>query len=380
MRIIHTSDWHLGMMKTQTSGYREDQEHFIAEICEVIDREGARAVLLSGDVYDTGISRAEALALFDRACEMICGQRGCDLVVIAGNHDSGSRLAQHAGLLARSHLHIAGTLGRQVTPVVLDGGAVTVWPLPWFARDEAAAFTADGTVPPTTESAMMTVTDSVRGRMGPGFHILMAHAYVVGAPLGLSDRAAQVGLSDAVSRDVFAGFGYVALGHIHRHYAVPGTDDRVVYCGSPMHFAFDEEGQEKGCMLIDTEEGTSRFVRFTPLHGRKTVTGTLAEVTDPAAVSAAAGCYTRVFVTDREKSLPLRSELLALYPDMLQLQGAQHEGEGGAALTVAELEQLGDIPLMKRFLSEQYALEPDERQVRRFEKALQKVMNGGDRA
>ncbi len=377
MKILHTSDWHLGMMKTQTAGYRDDQEHFIDEICRVIDREGVRAVLLAGDVYDTGVSRAEALALFDRACEAICGERGCELVVIAGNHDSGSRLAQHAGLLRKSRLYIAGTLADTVDPVRLEGGDVTVWPVPYFVRGEATAYTADGLTPPSQEAAVMAVTDSVRGRMGPGFNILMAHAYVVGSPLGTSDRAAQVGLSDAVSREVFDGFDYVALGHIHRPYTIPSTGGRVCYCGSPMQFAFDEEGQEKGCMLIDTETAEFRFIPFTPLHGRKTVTGTLAEVTDPETVASAEGCYVRVFVTDREKSLALRSELLALYPGMLQLQGAAHEGEGGGALTVSELEQLGDIPLMKRFLKEQYDLEPDVGQVGRFERALQQVMKGG---
>lgn len=224
---------------------------------------------------------------------------------------------------------------------------------------------------------MMAVTDHIRSRMTPGFNILMAHAYVVGSPLGTSDRAAQVGLSDAVSREVFDGFDYVALGHIHRPYGIPSGNRRIFYCGSPMQFAFDEEGQEKGCMLIDTDTAEARFVPFTPLHGRRTVTGTLEQITDPLTASAAKGCYVRVCVTDREKSLALRSELLALYPGLLQLQGAAHEGTGGAALTVSELEQMGDIPLMKKFLLEQYDLVPSAEQISRFEQVLQQVMKGG---
>ena len=102
MRLLHTSDWHLGMMRSQTATYREDQQAFIDGICGVIARERVDAVLLSGDVYDTGVSRAEALGMFDAACRAICGELGCRLIVIAGNHDSGSRLAQHSALLARS--------------------------------------------------------------------------------------------------------------------------------------------------------------------------------------------------------------------------------------------------------------------------------------
>ena len=379
MRILHTSDWHLGMMRTQTATYREDQQAFIDGICRLIEEEEIDAVLLSGDVYDTGVSRAEALALFDAACQAICGLHGCRLAVIAGNHDSGSRLAQHSGLLARSGLYIAGALRLPVEPFRLAED-VTVWPVPYFVREEAAALFPEDERPASQEAAMRAVMDSIRARKAPGFNIVMAHAYVTGSPLGQSDRAAQVGLSDAVSREVFDGFDYVALGHIHKPYPVPGTDGRVRYSGSPMHYAFDEEGQQKGCVLVDTDTGEIRFLPLTPLHGRKTVEGTLAEVTDPAAVEAARGCYVRAIVTDREKSLPLRNELLALYPDLMQLQGAAHEGEGGTALTAAELEDLGDIPLMKRFLREIHGLEPDERQTRLFERALTDAMGGGDRA
>ncbi len=379
MRLLHTSDWHLGMMRTQTTTYREDQQFFLDGICRLIEGEKIDTVLLSGDVYDTGVSRAEALAMFDAACQAICGRLGCRLIVIAGNHDSGSRLAQHSGLLARSGLYIAGTLSLPVTPVRLAED-VTVWPVPYFVREEAASLFPDEEKPATQEAAMRAVMDSIRARKAPGFNIVMAHAYVTGAPLGVSDRAAQVGLSDAVSREVFEGFDYVALGHIHKPYPVPGTEERVRYSGSPMLYAFDEEGQQKGCVLIDTRTGENRFLPLAPLHGRMTVEGTYLEVTDPARVEAARGCYVRAVVTDREKSLPLRNELLALYPDMMQLQGAVHEGEGGGALTAAELEDLGDIPLMKRFLKEIHGLEPDERQTRLFERILAEIVGGGDRA
>ena len=379
MRLLHTSDWHLGMMRSQTATYREDQQAFIDEICGVIARERVDAVLLSGDVYDTGVSRAEALGMFDAACRAICGELGCRLIVIAGNHDSGSRLAQHSALLARTGLYIAGSLTLPVTPISLAED-VTVWPVPYFVREEAAALFPEGEKPESQEAAMRAVTDSIRARLRPGFNIVMAHAYVTGAPLGQSDRAAQVGFSDAVSREVFDGFDYVALGHIHRPYAVPGTECRVRYSGSPMQYAFDEEGQVKGCVLLDTQTGAQSFIPLPPLHGRRTLEGPWAWVTDPATAQSAQNCYVRVRVTDREKSLPMRSELLALYPDLLQFQGALHEGEGGASLTAAELEDLGDIPLMKRFLKEIYALEPDARQTRMFERALQDAMGGGDPA
>ncbi len=146
MRLLHTSDWHLGMMRSQTATYREDQQAFIDGICGVIARERVDAVLLSGDVYDTGVSRAEALGMFDAACRAICGELGCRLIVIAGNHDSGSRLAQHSALLARTGLYIAGSLTLPVNPISLAED-VTVWPVPYFVREEAPRSSPTGRSP-----------------------------------------------------------------------------------------------------------------------------------------------------------------------------------------------------------------------------------------
>ena len=131
MKFIHTSDWHFGMT-VGTGSYEEDQRFFLARLRELIRDEGVEAVLISGDVFDTAVTNSRAMELYNEAVTMLCRDLGVTVVVIAGNHDSPSRLAACRDLLKAAGLHITGRLGRTVEPVLLDGGKVAVYPLPFL--------------------------------------------------------------------------------------------------------------------------------------------------------------------------------------------------------------------------------------------------------
>ena len=138
MKLIHTSDWHLGM-PLGTGSYAEDQRHFLRQLYDLIEKEQVGAVLLSGDVYDSSVANAEAISLYNEAVTKICLELRCPMIVIAGNHDSAARLASCRELLKASGLYVTGRLSRDLEPVLLDGGRVAVYSLPFFGREEVIA-------------------------------------------------------------------------------------------------------------------------------------------------------------------------------------------------------------------------------------------------
>ena len=366
MKLLHTSDWHFGM-SVGTGSYEEDQRYFLDQLYDLIRREQVDGVLLAGDVYDTGVANGAAIELYNEAVTTLCGTLGVPVVVIAGNHDSAARLAACRDLLKAAGLYVTGKLTRPVNPVLLGGGAVAVYPLPYFNADEVKALYPEcrGEIR-SQETAVQVVCDEIRRSMDPGrCNIIVSHALIVQAELSESDRSARVGFATAVSRDVFAGFDYVALGHIHKPQQV---SDRIRYSGSPMAYSFgSEERQEKGVVLLDTDTGEQTFVHLRPLRPRATLRGTYEELIARRDLEDA---YLRLEVTDRYAGLELWADLQSRFPHLLELRGkGLEETESATALTVDQLQTLDETDIMLRFLAEHFDYTPTEAQISLFREA-----------
>lgn len=362
MKLIHTSDWHLGM-PLGTGSYAEDQRYFLQQLYDLIEKEQVGAVLLSGDVYDSSVANAEAISLYNEAVTKICLELNCPMIVIAGNHDSAARLAACRELLKASGLYVTGRLSRDLEPVILDGGKVAVYSLPFFGRDEVTAlFPEKKEEIRSQETAMMAVCDKIRETMDKTKrNIVLSHALIVSAELSESDRSARVGFATAVSKDVFAGFDYAALGHIHKPQVITDT---VRYCGSPLKYSFgSEETQEKGVVLIDTDTMAQTFVALPPLRERRTVKGTFEEVTAREDIR---NDYLKIHVTDRYAGLDLISQLRERFPNLLEVSGmAISEGESISVLSVEELQRMDETDIMEKFMGENfgYSLTEDQREL-----------------
>lgn len=368
MKLIHTSDWHLGM-SVGTGSYAADQRYFLEQLYELIKTERVEAVLLSGDVYDSGVVGAEAIGLYNEAVTALCMELGVKLIVIAGNHDSAARLASCRELLKSAGLYVTGRLERDVEPVLLDGGKVAVYSLPFFGRDEVTALFPErkGDIR-SQETAAMVVCDHIRQTMDKErFNIVLSHSLTVNAELSDSDRSARVGFAAAVSKDVFKEFHYVALGHIHKPQAVA---PHIRYSGSPLKYSFgSEEKQEKGVVLIDTDTGEQTFVPFAPLHDRKTVEGTYEEIT---AREDLQNDYLRLYVTDRYAGLELVADLRERFPYLLEVYGkGLTESESLSALSVEELQSLDENDIMEKFMAENFRFEPSPEQRKLFQEVLE---------
>lgn len=376
MKLLHTSDWHLGM-SFRGRDIREDQEYFIEQIKDIIRREQVDGVLLAGDVFDRSIASGAAMALYDKAMTDICGVLNVPVLLVAGNHDGAERLASCSELLKKAGLHIAGFLSREVEPVSL--GDADIYLLPWFSLEKVRAlYPEQAEELQSLEQAYELVCSRIRDSFRTGRkHILVAHAFVVNAETSVSDRAAEVGAAAAVSASVFREFDYVALGHIHRPQNIGAN---IRYSGTPMPYSFGkEEKQEKSVTIIDTSVinvmENLKLLTLEPLHERVTLKGTYEELQQAKGISERQRQgYVRLEVEDIHVGMETFAALQEVYPNLLEVAGKSFEQEDSRiTMTLEELEAQEEEPLeiFKRYFRDTNQAEPEEHFLHLFREAME---------
>ena len=376
MIFLHTSDWHLGATEGEYD-LLEDQYYFVDEICRIISERKVDAVLLAGDVYDRSVASAAAIRLYDYAMNRICREFNTKVLTIAGNHDSAERLSSCGQLLEKAGLYISGAAERE--PKVISFDDTEVFLLPWITEEKVRSL-----YPEERESigsltdAYRVVTSHMRDRFSPDKkHIVVSHAFIINSETSTSDRAAEIGFATQVSADVFDGFDYVALGHIHKPQDVSA---RIRYCGTPMPYSFGkEETQVKSVTLLDTETMAKEIIPLPLLHKRTTFTGTYEELLNLNCPEEEKNGYVRLNVTDTAIGLELLSKLKLVYPHPLVVSGKVYEGdETTITLTMEELEQMENDPrqVFKSFCREEMGEEATPHFVELFEKAVSRYEEG----
>ncbi|MEU8590444.1 exonuclease SbcCD subunit D [Streptomyces sp. NPDC048664] len=250
MRLLHTSDWHLGRAFHRV-GMLDAQAGFIDHLVATARGRDVDAVVVSGDVYDRAVPPLAAVELFDDALNRLAAL-GVPTVMISGNHDSARRLGVGAGLIGRAGIHLRTDPAACGTPVVLahPQGDVAFYGLPYL---EPALVKDEFRAPRASHEAVLTAAmDRVRAdlatRPAGTRSVVLAHAFVTGGRASDSERDITVGGVAAVPADVFDGVDYVALGHLHGSQSITG---RVRYSGSPLAYSFSEAGHRKGMWLVD---------------------------------------------------------------------------------------------------------------------------------
>ncbi len=370
MRILHTSDWHLGMSLFGIP-LIEDQRHFIKQLLHIIETEKIEGVLLAGDVFDSSVANSEAIALYNDAVTAICGEKGVPMVLIAGNHDGAARLAACRELLKASGLYVTGKLTADINPVVI--GDCAIYPIPYFNIEDVRAMFPE-TVIPSYERAMLCLCDRIREGMDKTRkNIVVAHAFVSGAALSDSDRSAMLGTASMVSQAVFEGFDYVALGHLHRPQNIGQC---IRYSGSPLPYAAGEALVEKSATIIDTADMSVQEVPIVPLHPIRVLKGPFESLFNDASPSAD---YIKIELTDCPASLDTLHAFKTFYPNLLAVTGKTAlPEEERITLTVADIEQLTPAQMVEKFFQETLEVSPAPGQMDLFLGAMDAVLAGGD--
>lgn len=252
MRLLHTSDWHLGRAFHRVS-MLDAQATFIGHLVTTAREREVDAVVVSGDVYDRAVPPLAAVELYDDALHRLAGL-GVPTVMISGNHDSARRLGVGAGLIGRAGIHLRTEPGRSGEPVVLADahGEVAFYGLPYL--EPALVKDAFGVAKAGHEQVLGAAMERVRADLAgraPGTRsVVLAHAFVTGGAPSDSERDITVGGVAAVPAGVFDGVDYVALGHLHGSQVI---SERVRYSGSPLPYSFSEADHRKSMWLVDLD-------------------------------------------------------------------------------------------------------------------------------
>ncbi|MFG3509541.1 exonuclease SbcCD subunit D [Streptomyces sp. NPDC047821] len=261
MRMLHTSDWHLGRSFHRVN-LLDAQAAFLDHLVATVREHDVDVVLVSGDIYDRAVPPLPAVELFDTALHRLA-DAGVPTVMISGNHDSARRLGVAAGLIEKAGIHLRTDPAGVGSPVLLADahGDVAFYGLPYLepalVRDRFGAANAGHEAVLT--AAMERVRADLAGRTPGTRCVVLAHAFVAGGEPSDSERDITVGGVAAVPAGVFDGADYVALGHLHGSQALTG---RIRYSGSPLAYSFSEADHRKTMWLVDLDgDGAVRAER-----------------------------------------------------------------------------------------------------------------------
>ena len=352
MRLLHTSDWHIGRSLHGTELLAE-QEAVLSGLADVVVAEAVDVVLVAGDVYDRAVPSADATGVLDRVVGRLL-RAGAQVVLTPGNHDSARRLGTFSTLLSAAGLHVRAATGRLDEPVLLadEHGEVAIYGLP-FLEPEVARHEL-GVSGRGHEAVLAAAMERVRSDLflRPRTRsVVLAHAFVGGGVASDSERDICVGGVDLVPASVFGGVDYVALGHLHR----PQTlSPRVRYSGSPLAYSFGEAGQQKQVWLVDLDGEGLREVRALPLPAPRqltVLTGTLAELLAESAHAVAEEHFVSARLTDDVRPADPMRRLRVRFPHCVHVEWS---GTGGPADGRSYQERLrgrSDLDVAAEFVS-----------------------------
>ncbi len=294
MRILHTSDWHLGQRFLQNDR-TEEQRLALDALLRLIDEERVEILLIAGDIFDIGNPPFGARRLYYQFLTRLQATSCRHAVIIAGNHDAPGMLEAPKELLKSLNIHVVGAAPDDKQELVLplrhpDGTLEAVVAAVPFLRDRDLKFSQAGeSGSERIERLKEALTGYFQGMgalvapfTGAGVPVMaMGHLYAAGAEASEKQDNIYIGDVENIRADAFpAEFSYIALGHIHRPQAVGGIH-HVRYSGSLIPLSFSETKDEKGVYLLDYSGPVLESVRFIPIpiqRRLKTIEGTLEEV------------------------------------------------------------------------------------------------------
>jgi exonuclease SbcD len=354
MRLLHTSDWHLGR-----SFHREDllsaQARFVDFLVDTVRSEGVDAVLVSGDVYDRALPPVDAVTLCDDALRRLAGT-GARVVLISGNHDSARRLGFGSGLIDTAGIHLRTDVAAAHRPVLLEDGhgPVAVYAVPYLEPDAVRAELGcdDRSHAAVLGAAMARVRDDLTGR-ADSRSVVLAHAFVVGGEASESERDISVGGVSSVPRSVFDGVDYAALGHLH---GAQRLSDGVRYSGSPLPFSFSEEHHTKAMLMVELGASPGAPVQVstvpTPVHRPLArVTGRLDDLLTGDRWAAFEGHYLQVTLTDPTRPREPMERLRRRFPHVLVLGFAPETGSDPARSYAQRMRGRSDLEVATDFVA-----------------------------
>ena len=265
MRIIHTSDWHLGQF-FYTKSRAPEHQAFLDWLIQAVEQHQVDAVIVAGDIFDTGSPPSYARELYNRFVVKL-QQTGCQLVVLGGNHDSVATLNESRELLACLNTRVIAAASDEVEQQVLQlndrqgNPAALLCAIPFLRPRDILRSQSGQSGREKQQSLLEAIGEhyqrcyqsalTQRDALGLALPIIATgHLTTMGVTTSDSVRDIYIGTLDAFPAQAFPPADYIALGHIHRAQRVANSE-HIRYSGSPIPLSFDELGKEKSVFLVE---------------------------------------------------------------------------------------------------------------------------------
>lgn len=381
MKILHTSDWHVGRTLSRIPRLEETRAA-LNEVSDIAGREAVDALIVCGDIFEHLTPSAEAEQVVYETLERFCDQ-GLAVVLITGNHDHPGRWRALSPLLRRFSVLVCDDLrGPQEGGIVevssRDGKeTLQVAAVPWVS--ERRSYTAVDLMG-SSEKSYQSYADSMATAMRalcegfrPGAcHLLAGHFFITGAVVSESERALTIGDIYAVTPNAIpTTVQYAALGHVHKPQKGPHVPVPCRYSGSLLQLDFGEAGQEKSVSIIELTPGKPAKVKEARLRsGRRLVdvAGSLEALASYE--NDVEGTYLRVTVTCDGPQSGLSDQVRDLLPNALIVKLEYPDDQGVVAVDISTKKPR---ELFDGYLRGRYQTEPSVQLLDAFDQLLVEV-------
>ena len=380
MKILHTSDWHVGKTLARRSRLDEARE-VLTEIVDIAEREAVDAVLVCGDVFDhIAPSAAAEKIVYDTLVEM--ERREIPVLLVPGNHDHARRWRALEPLLRRFMVRVVPEVRRPDAGGIVridardNSAELQIAVLPWvFERQLFGARELMGLPGEAFQSyaeEMRLLIEKLCEPLDPSTCTAFAgHLFVSGARPGEGQRQLTIGHLFAITPQALPEVQYAALGHVHRPQRVPGSLRPAYYSGSPLQLDFGEVEQQKSVNIVELKPGQPAEVRTEPITGGRRlrdVSGTYEEI--DAQKDALGDAFLRVNLKCGGPFPGLGDQVRALLPNALEVRLDYPREE---TQTETRIRGLTPREQYAHYLREKQGADPDRDELDLFESLLMEV-------
>ena len=349
MKFAHIADLHIGK-RVHDFSMLEDQRYILDQMLGIFVEQEVDGVLIAGDVYDKTVPSAEAVQLFDEFITRLAKEK-IPVYMISGNHDSAERLSFGAKLFENSGIFISQVYNGEMKRIELEDqyGPVSVYLLPFLKPATVRHALQREDINTYEEGVVAALQECEIDRLQR--NILVAHQFVTGANRSDSEETSVGGL-DNVSAEVFEGFDYVALGHIHRPQKM--GRETLRYSGTPLKYSFSEADHKKLVTIVELlEKGNVEIsmVPLVPMRDMRKMRGTYMEVTAKESYTAENKMdYLQITLMDEEDVPGALQKLRTVYPNLMRLEyDNKRTRENREVQAVEAQEQKSELELFGEF-------------------------------
>lgn len=337
MKIIHTSDWHIGKIVNEFSMI-EDQKYILNKLINLIEEEKPQVLIIAGDVYDRSIPPVEAVELLNETLSKLIIDKNIKVLAISGNHDGGERLSFGSKILEKQGLYIAGRDDEIYRHIAIDeyDKKINFYLVPYKDPALTKKLLENKDIR-SHNDAMIAVIDKIKENINKDeVNVLVGHGYVTmkredaieciydkyevaDLQTSESERPLSIGGTDLIDGNIFDDFDYVALGHLHGRQRIGREEMR--YSGSLLKYSFSEVNQKKGVYVLDVDENKNIDIDFKPLkpiRDLRVIKGNIEDIVNEGReLEEEKNDYIQAILTDDGELINPMEKLRSVYPNTM---------------------------------------------------------------